>query len=138
MTWWSPCLRPHPSGLPATCPAENEPHAAFSADAFTEYLRFVPAAHCLGRAACRHALSSRPVENRAANRDALLAAVVVLASTESTAVLYGAIHASLAMAGTPIPQNDIWIAAVAREHELPLVTRDAHFPQVQGLVILTW
>ena len=57
----------------------------------------------------------------------LLAAAVVLVPTESTAVLYGAIHAELAMAGTPIPQNDIWIAAVAREHELPLVTRDAHF-----------
>ena len=68
----------------------------------------------------------------------LLGAAVVLAPTESTAALYGAIHAALARAGTPIPQNDIWIAAVAREHELPLVTRDAHFRQVQGLIILTW
>ena len=68
----------------------------------------------------------------------LLAAAVVLAPTESTAALYGAIHAELAMAGTPIPQNDIWIAAVAREHELPLVTRDTHFQEVQGLIILTW
>ena len=68
----------------------------------------------------------------------LLAAAVVLVPTESTAALYGAIHAALARAGTPIPQNDIWIAAMAREHELPLVTRDAHFRQVQGLVILTW
>jgi len=68
----------------------------------------------------------------------LLGAAVVMVPTESTAVLYGAIHAELATAGTSIPQNDIWIAVMAREHELPLVTRDAHFRQVQGLVTLTW
>lgn len=68
----------------------------------------------------------------------LLAATVLLAPKEATAVLYGAIHAELAMASTPIPQNDVWIAAMARGHELPLVTRDAHFQQVQGLIILTW
>jgi tRNA(fMet)-specific endonuclease VapC len=68
----------------------------------------------------------------------LLGAAVVMVPTESTAALYGTIHAELARAGTPIPQNDIWIAAMAREHELPLVTCDAHFQQVQGLIILTW
>jgi tRNA(fMet)-specific endonuclease VapC len=44
----------------------------------------------------------------------------------------------LAVAGTPIPENDIWIAALVREHRLPLVTRDDHFAKVTGLTILKW
>ena len=57
---------------------------------------------------------------------------------EATAVCYGEIHAELAKAGTPIPQNDIWIAAFAREHGLPLATTDPHFKHVQGLNTLSW
>jgi predicted nucleic acid-binding protein len=40
------------------------------------------------------------------------------------------------MRGTPIPTNDIWIAALAMQHGLPLYTRDAHFSSVAGLVTL--
>ncbi|WP_163379126.1 PIN domain-containing protein [Cyclobacterium sp. SYSU L10401] len=39
---------------------------------------------------------------------------------------------------TPIPENDIWIAAMAQEHGLPLVTRDAHFKYLPDLKILFW
>ncbi len=52
---------------------------------------------------------------------------------EATADWYGRVKAGLAKAGTPIPQNDIWIAATALEHNLPLVTRDAHFSKVADL-----
>ena len=40
--------------------------------------------------------------------------------------------------GRPIPENDIWIAAIAREHKLVLATRDKHFDQVEGLKVDKW
>jgi tRNA(fMet)-specific endonuclease VapC len=40
--------------------------------------------------------------------------------------------------GKPIPENDIWIAAIAEQHQLTLVTRDSHFQHVDGLVIEQW
>ena len=55
-----------------------------------------------------------------------------------TARRYAAIRAALAAAGTPIPQNDIWIAAVAVQHGLTLVTHDAHFRRVRGLTVQVW
>jgi tRNA(fMet)-specific endonuclease VapC len=63
-------------------------------------------------------------------------AVVVLHPTETTADSYGQIKAALAKAGTPIPQNDIWIAALAKEYQLPLAARDDHFKLVPGLSLL--
>ncbi|HFE66754.1 MAG TPA: PIN domain-containing protein, partial [Chloroflexi bacterium] len=42
------------------------------------------------------------------------------------------------MRGRPIPENDIWIAALAIEHELTLVTRDAHFEEIEQLDIEAW
>lgn len=35
--------------------------------------------------------------------------------------------------GTPIPENDIWIAATALQHQLPLYTHDKHFKEVEDL-----
>ena len=37
-----------------------------------------------------------------------------------------------------IPENDVWIAASAIEHDLPLLTRARHFRNVNGLKVLTW
>ena len=68
----------------------------------------------------------------------LLRVVILLTPTGTTAKCYGQIKAELAVAGTPIPQNDIWIAALAKEYQLPLATRDQHFKQVQGLIVLDW
>jgi predicted nucleic acid-binding protein len=42
------------------------------------------------------------------------------------------------VAGQPIPTNDLWIAALAREHGPPVVTRDIHFHAVCGLRVLSW
>jgi tRNA(fMet)-specific endonuclease VapC len=55
-----------------------------------------------------------------------------------TADHYGQIRAALGKAGTPIPENDIWIAATALEYQLPLAARDDHFGRVSGLQILKW
>ncbi|MBT3290058.1 MAG: PIN domain-containing protein, partial [Victivallales bacterium] len=44
----------------------------------------------------------------------------------------------LKAAGTPIPTNDVWIAALCREHRLPLVSRDSHFAAVSALRRVVW
>lgn len=68
----------------------------------------------------------------------LLQIVILFSPTETTAELYGQIKSELANAGTPLPQNEVWIAALAREHCLPVATRDRHFDQVQNLTVLRW
>lgn len=67
-----------------------------------------------------------------------LEAVDVLLPSETTPETYGRISAQLARSGTPIPQNDIWIAAIAIESDLPLATMDRHFQRVYGLAVLLW
>jgi len=81
--------------------------------------------------------SARPEKNLE-QIERFLEAVDVLLPDESTPKLYGRISAQLAQAGTPIPQNDIWIAAIALQSDLPLATCDAHFEQVEHLQILKW
>lgn len=51
----------------------------------------------------------------------------------AVARFYGRIRDELRRAGRPIPENDIWIAAIALRRELVLTTRDAHFDHVNGL-----
>ena len=41
-------------------------------------------------------------------------------------------------AGHPIPENDIWIAAIARQHNLPVVSRDEHLQWVKGITVVGW
>lgn len=60
--------------------------------------------------------------------------VSVLAATRTTADRFGRIAAALRRAGTPIPSNDIWIAAQTFESGAELLTFDAHFAAVDGLV----
>jgi len=62
----------------------------------------------------------------------------VLQPSELTAQHYGHIKADLERTGSRIPENDLWIAAIAREHQLPLVTRDHHFSLVTELTVLAW
>jgi len=59
--------------------------------------------------------------------------VEVLYADSQTTQVYAQVFAQLRGNGTPIPTNDIWIAALAIQHSLPLCSRDAHFavlPQV--------
>ena len=44
----------------------------------------------------------------------------------------------IANQGTSIPENDIWIAATARQHDLTLVSRDRHFAEVDNLRWEQW
>jgi len=60
--------------------------------------------------------------------------VTVLPVSLTTADRFGRIAAALRKAGTPIPTNDIWIAAHAYESGAELITFDGHFSAVSGLV----
>ncbi|MAT54649.1 MAG: VapC toxin family PIN domain ribonuclease [Saprospirales bacterium] len=64
--------------------------------------------------------------------------VNVLHCDKETASFYGAIKYNLKKAGTPIPENDIWIAAVAMQKGLTLVSRDRHFESIPGLSLESW
>ncbi|RYE41717.1 MAG: type II toxin-antitoxin system VapC family toxin [Sphingobacteriales bacterium] len=55
-----------------------------------------------------------------------------------TAGIYGGIKAKLRKKGTPIPENDIWIAAICQQYNLTLITRDNHFSHVEGLNSFNW
>lgn len=59
--------------------------------------------------------------------------VRVVQSSDSTTHHYAALYARLRKAGTPIPTNDLWIAALAIEHELLLYSRDAHFDLIPSI-----
>lgn len=62
----------------------------------------------------------------------------VLRVDEETAEQYAEVRDVLKRSGHPIPGNDIWIAALARQHALPLLTRDQHFDFVPGLKRVGW
>jgi len=57
----------------------------------------------------------------------------VLAIDEATTVYYARVRAGLKRIGRPIPANDAWIAALALQHDLTVVSRDAHFDAVAGV-----
>jgi tRNA(fMet)-specific endonuclease VapC len=62
----------------------------------------------------------------------------VLAVDQDTAGEYAEIRSELRRGGNPIPGNDLWIAALARQHALPLLSRDRHFDLVPGLKRIGW
>ncbi|MFI5137885.1 MAG: type II toxin-antitoxin system VapC family toxin [Sphingobacteriales bacterium] len=62
----------------------------------------------------------------------------VLIADSETANNYALIKTGLLNKGKPIPENDIWIAATAKQHELPLITRDKHFNEIDGISIEYW
>ena len=62
----------------------------------------------------------------------------ILDIDEQTAIDYATVRMELKKAGTPIPSNDVWIAALCRQHSLPLVSHDRHFDAVPGLKRLHW
>ena len=60
--------------------------------------------------------------------------VGVLLPSRETAEHYARLFVQLQRAGTPIPDNDLWIAALALEHDLMLITRDQHFQHIPQLL----
>ena len=70
--------------------------------------------------------------------DELVRVSRVLVVDERTAEVYAEVRDRLRSNGTPIPENDVWIAALCRQHSLPLASRDRHFDHVAGLRRSSW
>ena len=81
---------------------------------------------------------TRRLENRRQLGEFLaLPGVDSISISADMAERYGILVSQLSRAGTPIPTNDIWIAAAALDTGSRLVSYDAHFQHVQGLILLS-
>lgn len=84
------------------------------------------------------AYRSSKLEENLARIDEFALSNTVLPCDTDIAKKYGDIKSSLKEKGQPIPENDIWIAAIAQQYGLTLVTKDPHFKAIQNLKIETW
>jgi tRNA(fMet)-specific endonuclease VapC len=87
---------------------------------------------------CFGAYKSARTSENLARIDQFIAQYELLDVDRLTARHYGEIKRILQQKGRPLPENDIWIAAIAIQYDLPLVTRDAHFNAVDGLLVEKW
>ena len=88
----------------------------------------------LGELRAGFAAGSREEENLATLRKFLASPrVSVLSPDETTTEHYARIFVQLRKQGTAIPTNDLWIAALAQQHDLDLCSSDGHFEHVEGL-----
>jgi len=62
----------------------------------------------------------------------------VLNVDDATAGEYAILRGELKRGGRPIPANDVWIAALARQHSMPVISRDEHFDSVPKLKRIAW
>jgi tRNA(fMet)-specific endonuclease VapC len=93
--------------------------------------------HVLGELRYGALASSRVLDNLA-RLERFTAPIPVLPCDAETVVHYAEIRFGLRKGGKPIPENDIWIAAIARQHGLTLLSRDSHFEQIADLDVETF
>ena len=80
-------------------------------------------------------LGKRAVENeRVLRRFLLKPGVSVLYPDDQTTHHYAALYRQLRVQDTPIPMNDVWIAALVLQHNLRLHDRDRHFDHLPQIV----
>lgn len=70
--------------------------------------------------------------------ETLIRESIVLPVDETTAETYSQLRGELRRKGKPIPENDLWIAALAVQHRQPVVSRDGHFDEVSNLRRVEW
>jgi len=97
---------------------------------------FIPSI-ALGELFFGAAKSGRPVEN-ARQVERFAAGRVVLSCGLEVARHYGRLKQALREKGRPLPENDIWIAAIALCHGLAVATRDRHFREIDDLLVEFW
>ena len=97
---------------------------------------FVPIT-VLGELLFGFVLGTREAENRM-RLDRFLAQdnVNVLSVSTHVADYYALLMAQLRKTGTPLPTNDVWIAAAACSEKIPLISRDKHFSKIAGLQLI--
>lgn len=81
--------------------------------------------------------SLQPQKNIASIKK-IIARYKILLVDIQTSVEYGKVKSGLWWKRTPTPENDIWIAAIAIQRKLTLVSRDSHFKSVTGLKQKSW
>jgi len=54
----------------------------------------------------------------------------------NTSEIFGQIFKEIKLKGNPIPTNDMWIGAIARQYELPIFTYDKHFSEIDSIKII--
>ena len=87
---------------------------------------------------CFGARKSGRVKENLARIDEYATHNVVLGCDINTAYRYCEIKNALRLKGRPLPENDVWIAALALQHDLTVITRDTHFNEIDGLKIAVW
>ncbi len=97
---------------------------------------FVPAV-ALGELFFGAVKSGRPAENTARVEQFASERTVITCDLD-VAREYGRLKQRLKEKGRPIPENDIWIAAAAKHHEMVLATRDRHFVEIEDLRTTDW
>ncbi|MBE9080209.1 PIN domain-containing protein [Romeria aff. gracilis LEGE 07310] len=86
----------------------------------------------------RTVLWRKKIRKRTARIEEFISDNRVVNCDTDTARQYGEVKNRLRAKGRPLPENDIWIAALALQYGTTLVTRDAHFQQVAGLRTVPW
>jgi tRNA(fMet)-specific endonuclease VapC len=81
---------------------------------------------------------SSQVEKNIAGLKNITSRYQILSLDEETTIVYGHIKTALRKKGKPIPENDIWIAAIAMQHNLSLATRDKHFTEISTISLVAW
>ncbi len=81
--------------------------------------------------------SARRVDNEQGVR-LVARSMQFIACDQSVCEYYAMLKATLAEAGRPIPENDLWVAACCLAAEATLVSRDAHFGGILGLHCEEW
>lgn len=79
------------------------------------------------------AQASARVESNLTRLDEFANALIVLPCDTGTAKAYAEVKFDLRKKGRPIPENDVWIASIARQYDLTLLTRDVHFQEIENL-----
>jgi tRNA(fMet)-specific endonuclease VapC len=113
---------------------EGEDRVLSNLDRATEV--FIPAV-VIGELFFGAMKSGRPAEN-VAIVERFAAGRKILPCDLDVAREYGRLKQLLKSRGRPLPENDIWIAAVAIRHGMVLVTRDRHFEEVENLSTEDW
>jgi tRNA(fMet)-specific endonuclease VapC len=83
------------------------------------------------------ALRSARREENLRHLEAFASSAAILDCDSGTAMNYGEIKDRLRARGRPLPDNDIWIAAIARQHALTVATLDAHFQEIEGIELIS-
>lgn len=99
---------------------------------FGEQARFYLCGITMGELYYGASVSARP-EYQQQVIAAMVSGYRLLALGRAVQHAYAQVKLFLRQRGTPIPENDVWIAAFASAYRLPLLTRDRHFEVLQGL-----